>query len=72
MTITPKIRWVSGICAAAVIATLCFGATLLAPTAADASVFVGVGFGFPVRFPGYYYSPYPYPYDPPPPPPPLL
>lgn len=62
LTITPQIRWVTGIGAAVVIATLCFGATLLDPTAADARVFVGVGFGFPIGFPGYYCPPYPYPY----------
>jgi hypothetical protein len=69
MTTPTRIRWVTGIGAAAVIATLCFAATVLVPTSAGAGVFVGFGFGFP----GYYYPPYPYPYYPPPavyPPPP--
>jgi len=68
MAILPG-RWISGIgAAAAIIAALGFGSTLLAPTPAGAGVFVGFSFGFPIGFPGYYYPPYPY-YPPPPPPP---
>jgi hypothetical protein len=64
--ITPtKIRRVSGIGGAAVIAALTFGATVLVPTAAEA--FVAVGFSFPIGFP-FFYPPYPYPYYYPPPP----
>ena len=59
-------RW-TGVAAAAVIAALGLGTTILAPTSAEAAVFVGFGFGFPIGFPGYYYPPYPY-YPPPPPP----
>jgi hypothetical protein len=68
MVILPE-RWISGTgAAAAIITALGFGSTLLAPTPAEAGVFVGFGFGFPIGFPGYYYPPYPY-YPPPPPPP---
>ena len=46
---------------------------VLTTRSAQARVFVGFGFGFPIGFPGFYYPPYPYPYYPPPvyyPPPP--
>ena len=67
MTMLPA-SWISGVsAAAALIAALGFGGTLLAPTPAKARVVVGFGFGFPIGFPGYYYPPYPY-YPPPPPP----
>ena len=52
---------------------LALGSALLTARPAEARVFVGFGFGFPIGFPGYYYPPYPYPYYPPPvyyPPPP--
>ena len=64
MTIATKTRWTTWVRAAAVVAGLAGGAALLAPTPGQARVFVGVGFGFPIGFPGYYYPPYP----PPPPP----
>jgi hypothetical protein len=67
MTTATKTRWSTGIGAAAVIAGLTCGAALLAPTPAEARVFVGVGVGFPIGFPGYYYPAYPYPYYYPPP-----
>ncbi len=70
MTIATKTRWSTGVCAAAVVAGLACGAALLVPAPAEARVFVGVGFGFPIGFPGYYYPPYPYPYYYPPPYPP--
>jgi hypothetical protein len=63
MTIPPKFGRLTGVGAAAVIAALDLGTTILAPAAAKAAIFVGFGFGFP----GYYYPPYPY-YPPPPPP----
>jgi hypothetical protein len=69
MTRPTKLGRLTGIAAAAMIAALDFAATMLAPTPAEAGVFVGFGFGLPIGFPGYYYPPYPY-YAPPPPPPP--
>jgi hypothetical protein len=68
MTIATKTRWITGVGTAAVVAGLAYCAALLVPTPAEARVFVGVGFGFPIGFPGYYYPPYPYPYYYPPPP----
>ena len=68
MTIATNTCWITGVRAAAVVGGLACGAALLVPTAAEARVFVGVGFGFPIGFPGYYYPPYPYPYYYPPPP----
>src|SRR5215470_16598757 len=68
MTAATNTRWITGVGAAAVVAGLACGAALLVPTAAEARMFVGVGFGFPIGFPGYYYPPYPYPYYYPPPP----
>ncbi len=67
MTSRAKLDRLTGVAAAAVIAALGFGAMILAPTPAEAAVFVGFGFGFPIAFPGYYYPSYPY-YPPPPPP----
>jgi hypothetical protein len=68
-----RIRRFTGVAAATVIAALGFAATVSVPTRAEAAVFVGFGFGFPIGFPGYY-PPYPYPppppYYPPPYPPP--
>ena len=64
MTIATKTRWTTWVHGAAVVAGLAGGAALLVSTPAQARVFVGVGFGFPIGFPGYYYPPYP----PPPPP----
>ncbi len=69
MTSRAKLDRLTGVAAAAVIAALGFGAMILAPTPAEAAVFVGFGFGFPIAFPGYYYPSYPY-YPPPRPPPP--
>jgi hypothetical protein len=66
MTSQTKLGRLTGIAAAAMIA-VDFAATMLAPTPAEAGVFVGFGFGFPIGFPGYYYPPYPN-YAPPPPP----
>ena len=63
MTIPIKRRWENGRGAAAVLMALGFGAALLASTPAEARVFIGFGFGFPIGFP-YYYPPYPYPYYP--------
>jgi hypothetical protein len=68
MTTATNTRWITGLCAAVVFAGLACGAALLVPTPAEARVFVGLGFGFPIGFPGYYYPPYPYPYYYPPPP----
>ncbi len=67
MTMSTKIRWITGVRAAALVAGLACGAALLALSPAEARVFVGVGFGFPIGFPGYYYPPYPPPpfYSPP-------
>ena len=65
MTSPINLGRLTGIAVAAMIAALDLGSTILAP--AEAAVFVGFGFGFPIGFPGYYYSPYPY-YPPPPPP----
>jgi hypothetical protein len=65
MTSPTNLGRLTCIAAAAMIAALGLGATILAPTPAEAAVFVGFGIGFP----GYYYPPYPY-YPPPPPPPP--
>jgi hypothetical protein len=59
MTIATKTRWIPAVSAATVIAGLACGAALSVPTPAEAHVFVGVGFGFPIGFPGYYYPPYP-------------
>jgi hypothetical protein len=60
----------AGFGAAAIIAALGFAAAVSAPTSAEARVFVGFGFGFPIGFPFYYPPPYPYPppafYPPPP------
>ena len=67
MTTPTKIHWITRIGATAMIAGLACGGALLTPSAAEARVFVGVGFGFPIGFPGYYYPPYPYPYYYPPP-----
>jgi hypothetical protein len=67
MTDQTSIRRLVGIVGAAVIAVLGFGIATL-PHPAKARVFVGVGVGFPIGFPGYYYPPYAYPYYPPPPP----
>ena len=50
---------------ALIVAALAFSVAMLTPAPADARVFVGFGFGFPIGFPGYYP---PYPYYPPPPP----
>ena len=68
--IKTKIGRAAGFGAAAIVAALGFATAVLAPTPAEARVFVGVGFGFPIGFP-FYYPPYPYPppaYYPPPPP----
>ena len=69
--IKTKIGRAAGFGAAAIVAALGFATAVLAPTPAEARVFVGFGFGFPIGFP-FYYPPYPYPppaYYPPPPPP---
>jgi hypothetical protein len=61
---------VAGFGAAAIIAALGFAGAVSAPNPAEARVFVGFGFGFPIGFPFYYPPPYPYPppaYYPPPP-----
>ena len=78
MTIQIKGHWGSGRGVAAVLVALGFVAALLASTPAEARVFIGFGFGFPIGFP-YYYPPYPYGYyyPPPvpayyPPPPPII
>jgi len=60
-------RWITRIAATAVIAGLAASGALLTSSAAEARVFVGFGFGFPIGFPGYYYPPYPSPYYYPPP-----
>ena len=49
----------AGFGAAAIVAALGFAAVVSASTPAEARVFVGFGFGFPIGFP-YYYPPYPY------------
>jgi hypothetical protein len=67
MTSRTKLGRLTGVAAAAVIGALGLGAMISAPTSAEATVFVGFGFGFPIAFPGYYYPSYPY-YPPPPPP----
>ena len=59
MTIATKTRWMIRVRAAGVVAGLACGVALLAPSPAEARVFVDVGFGFPIGFPGYYYPPYP-------------
>lgn len=64
MTTPMKVRWFSGMGAVAIVASLCFGAAVSVSTPAEARVFIGFGFGFPIGFP-YYYPPYPYPYYPP-------
>ena len=56
MTRPTKLGRLTGIAAAAMIAALDFTATMLAPTPAEAGVFVGFGFGFPIGFPGSYLS----------------
>jgi hypothetical protein len=66
MTIPRKTHWITRIGAIAVIAGFAFVAVVLRPSPAEARVFVGFGFGFPIGFPGFYYPPYPY-YLPPPP-----
>ena len=66
--IKTKIARTAGFGAVAIIAALSFAVGLSAPTPAEARVFVGFGFGFPIGFP-FYYPPYAYPYYPPPPPP---
>jgi hypothetical protein len=58
--------WASGVGMIAVIAMTALSGTLFTTKPAEARVFVGFGFGFPIGFPGYYYPPYPYPYYPPP------
>jgi hypothetical protein len=58
-----RIRRVSVIAAVALTTVLGFGAAV---KPAEAGVFVGFGFGFPIGFPGFYYPPYPYLYYPPP------
>jgi hypothetical protein len=68
--IKTKIGRAAGFGAAAIVAALGFATAVLAPTPAEARVFVGFGVGFPIGFP-FYYPPYPYPppaYYPPPPP----
>lgn len=69
--ITTKIGRAAGLVAVAIVAALGFTAAVSGPTPAEARVFVGFGFGFPIGFPFYYPPPYPYPppafYPPPPP-----
>jgi hypothetical protein len=60
MTSPTNLGRLTSVAAAVMIAALGLGGTILAPTSAEAAVFVGFGFGFPIGFPGYYYPPYPY------------
>jgi hypothetical protein len=66
MGVAMRIRRVSGIAAVALTTVLGFGAALSSAKPAEAGVFIGFGFGFPVGFSGFYYPPYPYLYYPPP------
>ena len=50
MTIATNTCWITGVRAATVVGGLACGAALLVPTAAEARVFVGVGFGFLLVF----------------------
>jgi hypothetical protein len=63
MTTPTRTQWARVGTAAAIVA-LGVAVALSAAKPADARVFVGVGFGFPIGFPGFYYPPYPY-YPPP-------
>jgi hypothetical protein len=58
---TPRAR---GFAILAAAMGLSLGSALLTAKPAEARVFVGFGFGFPIGFPGFYYPPFPYPYYP--------
>ena len=59
-----KTSWPRGFATLGAFVGLALGSALLTAKPAEARVFVGFGFGFPIGFPGFYYPPYPYPYYP--------